>query len=86
MCSLKILFIWNLRFSETLQKGRFTQAPGYNEPQYFLLKKWNIVKGNLMNKRNDINLTTARVSSLSGLYSVIMARVTLIADPSGRAV
>jgi hypothetical protein len=32
---------------------------------------------NLMNKCNDINLTPTYVSALSGLYSVIMARVTL---------
>jgi hypothetical protein len=32
----------------------------------------------IMNKSNDINLTTTCVSSLSRLYSVIMARVTLI--------
>jgi hypothetical protein len=30
-----------------------------------------------MNKGNDINLITACVSALSGLYSKIMARVTV---------
>jgi hypothetical protein len=34
----------HLKFSETLQNGRFAQAPAENGTLYFLLKKWNIIK------------------------------------------
>jgi hypothetical protein len=67
---LKYEIFWNLT------KWPFVQAPEENGPMYFLsVKEMGLSYENLMNKCNDVNLTTTHFSS--ALHSIILAHVAL---------